>query len=55
MVAATVKQNIFPPSIISGNFQASVNATTHTKFYSEILKGRDQLEDLDVDGRLILE
>jgi hypothetical protein len=27
----------------------------HTKFRSENLQGRDHLEDLSVDGRLILE
>jgi hypothetical protein len=27
----------------------------HTKFWSEILKGRDDSEDLDVDGKIILE
>jgi len=26
-----------------------------TKFWSEILKGRDHLEDLGIDGRIILE
>jgi len=27
----------------------------HTKFWSEILKGRDHSEDLGVDGRIISE
>jgi hypothetical protein len=27
----------------------------HTKFFLETLKGRDLLDDVDVDGRLILE
>jgi hypothetical protein len=27
----------------------------HTKFWSENLKRRDHLKDLDVDGRIILE
>jgi hypothetical protein len=27
----------------------------HTKFWSENLKGRDNLEDLGIDGRIILE
>jgi hypothetical protein len=27
----------------------------HTKFWSENLKGRDQSDDLGVDGRIILE
>jgi hypothetical protein len=26
----------------------------HTKFWSEILKGRDNLEDLEVDGLICL-
>jgi len=26
----------------------------YTEFWSENLKGRDYLEDLDIDGRLIL-
>jgi hypothetical protein len=28
---------------------------THTLFWLKNLKGRDQLEDLDVDGKIILE
>jgi hypothetical protein len=28
---------------------------THTKFWSEILRGRDHAEDLGVDERIILE
>jgi hypothetical protein len=27
----------------------------HIKFWSENLKGRDHVDDLDVDGRIILE
>jgi hypothetical protein len=27
----------------------------HTKFWSENLKGRDYLEDLGIDGKIILE
>jgi hypothetical protein len=27
----------------------------HTKFWSENLKGRDHLEDLGIDGKMILE
>jgi hypothetical protein len=27
----------------------------HTKFWSENLKGRDDLEDLGIDGRIILD
>jgi hypothetical protein len=27
----------------------------HTKFLSEILQGRDDLEELDMDGKTILE
>jgi hypothetical protein len=27
----------------------------HTKFWSQNLKGRDHVEDLDVDGRIILQ
>jgi hypothetical protein len=27
----------------------------HTQFWSENLKGRDHFEDLDVDGRIVLE
>jgi hypothetical protein len=27
----------------------------HTKFWSENLKGKDHSEDLDVDGKIILE